>query len=291
MKAPTIFTRGALAHRTPDQRPTPEERPKGHLRVVPEHVPTGGLGRPWRMILFSVFTVIAIVGTGVGVYAWQHGQVIDQRAAVERALETGSALQARLTTAQNRVADLAAQVVAVQKQLTGARDRAGILRQRVADLHDQLQAATAASAAAQSQLLEVAGPPIADGRYLAFIEAIGANQTPPLIVIDVAQWFEGKAADRAARKDGIIPPGQHFPNDYYIRNASPAWRTLQIAPEPRVSMLTWHDGALGWSRVTLGRLATAFTSPNARHAGTNMSPFWVRIEGGLVSGIHQQYTP
>jgi hypothetical protein len=240
------------------------------------------------MIVVSIVSILAIVATGVGVFAWQHGQLVDQQ---RTSSQFSATQQVQLATAQARTAALSDRIAVTEKALSEAHAHAGVLHQHLTDLQDQLRSATAATAAAQAQLATVAGPPIADGRYLAFIHAVGATQHPPLLVVDVAQWFEGAAADRAAQKDGVIPAGQSMPNDYYIRNASPAWRTLPVAPQPRVSMTTWHQGALGWSRVSLGRLQTALTMPSPRYAGLAQCPFWIRVQGGQVTGIHQQYTP
>lgn len=289
MKAPTIL-RKEPSSASPLERAGREPKER-HLRIASEHVPPRRPRTAWRRTLVSTIAVIAMLAVGTGVYTWQHAEVQNQQASAAAAIAARSALEAQVSREQARVMDLNARITEVQEQLTDARTRAAGLRQRTGDQRDQLQASAAAAAAVQTQLEKLAGPPIADGRFLAFIKAVGANQTPPVVVIDTAQWFEGRAADRAAHLDGIIPPGTHMPNDYYIRNASPAWRTLQVGPEPRISMLTWHNGALGWQRVTLGRLATAFTTPSVRDVGTNLAPFWVRIEGGSVIGIHQQYTP
>jgi hypothetical protein len=288
MNAPLYFPKGGSAPEGPGEGPEHERRRTRHLHLVPR---SDGSRRPdgrLTTLVVAIVSVLAILATGVAVYAWQHDQLVSQQRASS---QSATVVQKQLTKAQARITALSGKIAVTQKALSAAQGYASALHQRLTDLRDQLSSATAATAAAQAQLATVAGPPIADGRYLAFIHAVGATQHPPLLVVDVAQWFEGGAADRAAQKDGVIPTGQSVPNDYYIRNASPVWRTLPVGAQPRVSMITWHHGALGWSRVSLGRLQTAFTAPSPRYAGLAQCPFWIRIDGGQVTGIHQQYTP
>ena len=88
------------------------------------------------------------------------------------------------------------------------------------------------------------GPALDDGRYFGALIAVGATQRPPRLVIDLQQWFTGEDAIAAAVKDGAIEPGEIIPNDYYIRNENPRWRTIEIDPAATVSLTVYPYGQI-----------------------------------------------
>jgi hypothetical protein len=189
---------------------------------------------------------------------------------------------ATVTAQRNQATALAAaqaaQLARVRAQLAAARRAAGV-----------------DTANLQAQLDAMLGPPLADGKYLGILVAVGANQEPPRLVIDVEQWFTGDAATQAARQDGQLPPGEtSVPDGYYIRNQNPRWRTIPIDPATTVSMTVWPNGQVSAPQVmTLERFGALFNTiaGGPRADATHYDPYWITVRDGKVVAIHQQYLP
>ena len=135
------------------------------------------------------------------------------------------------------------------------------------------------------------GRPLADGRYFGTFAALDATQEPPKLVIDVAQWFTGPAADAAAEQDGVLPPGEsHVPNDFYIRNEDPRWRMLPIDPSTKVSLVTYPFGQIDAPRVvTLERFGILYSTSDK--GSLSLFPYWITVRDGVVVAIEEQYIP
>ena len=65
------------------------------------------------------------------------------------------------------------------------------------------------------------GPALPDGKHFGALIAVGADQEPPRLVIDIEQWFTDQAAFDAAEEDGVF-----LDHPDYIRNENPRWRTI-----------------------------------------------------------------
>lgn len=145
-------------------------------------------------------------------------------------------------------------------------------------------------ARAQARLDVMVGPTLPDGRHFGYLKAVGADQAPLRVVFDLAQWFSGPDADAAAIADGAMPPGEiHVPNDFYIRNESPRWRTVEVDLGATVSLVTYPYGDIDHPRVvSLDRFATiAGEDPTL----VRWSPFWLVVRNGVVQALEQQYIP
>ena len=79
--------------------------------------------------------------------------------------------------------------------------------------------------AAQAELVSMLGPALPDGKHFGALIAVGADQEPPRLVIDIEQWFTDQAAFDAAEEDGVF-----LDHPDYIRNENPRWRTIEIDP-------------------------------------------------------------
>ncbi len=117
-----------------------------------------------------------------------------------------------------------------------------------------------------------------DGRWYGLVKGVGAAS----IDFDLACWFSGEAAVRAARADGAESPP---PNDYYVRNVNPALRTLAVGSGATV---TWFRNVGDPTTET----TTGYSEWQAAQAGRGAVPgVWVRVAGGVVTEIVEQYTP
>jgi hypothetical protein len=111
---------------------------------------------------------------------------------------------------------------------------------------------------------------------------------------DPALWLSGQTANLAAIEDGVIPPGETVPNDYYIRNESRKRLTYTVPPGARVTVVTNSGvGGLRATRIAVSELAAIVAGRNpqqrklyGRHLG-----YWARIAGDRVIRLDQQYQP
>lgn len=100
---------------------------------------------------------------------------------------------------------------------------------------------------------------------------------------DLACWFTGEAATRAAAEDGAESPP---PNDYYVQNTNPTIRTLTVEGEVEV---VWYPEFGDPSSETSTTFAEWLETLAAR--GEFIPGIWVEIEGGEVVRIQEQWVP
>ncbi len=127
------------------------------------------------------------------------------------------------------------------------------------------------------------GAALADGRHAARITAVDPGRR--LVTVDVVQFFTGKAAASAAAADHAseVPP----PNDYWIRNSSPALRTLYVSSTAPITVNVLGAAVTGSVtqnlQVSLSRLAGL--------SGLSDGLFWLTSEHQVVTRIAEQYLP
>jgi hypothetical protein len=123
------------------------------------------------------------------------------------------------------------------------------------------------------------GSALTDGRYFGFITSIAAGGTS--VKFDVAQLFTGDAAVKAAAEDGGDSPPD---NDYWIRNNSPATRTLAVAAGATLCIPTDPAKPTENTKVTPERFTkyAADGEPNAA---------WIDVRGGDVERVEAQFFP
>lgn len=136
---------------------------------------------------------------------------------------------------------------------------------------------------------DVAG--LADGVYLGYLDPERTNTTG--VTFDLAVWFSGLDADRAARDDGSneIP----VPNDVYVRNLSDRVFTYPVSTEIEVTSV-WYDydtdPDLENDPVPFPDVVAALGAQiDDVRSNLRLSPWWIVIEGGMVVRIDEQYIP
>jgi hypothetical protein len=134
-----------------------------------------------------------------------------------------------------------------------------------------------------------ASPALADGRNFGYIKAVDTgNRT---VVFDLAEFLQGDAADHAAQDDGVIKPGEHVDNDYYIRNRNTRLRTVPFSGDVKIRIVDWahccdsKDGALQ-------PFAASFQAngKTEEYHGPD-SGYWLTVHGGSITTIEEQYVP
>jgi hypothetical protein len=178
------------------------------------------------------------------------------------------------------LADAIAQRDTAQDQVAVLTDRLGDLRGRLTEASDRANAMEGRFSAAEAELVSMVGPALPDGKHFGALIALGANQKPPRLVIDIEQWFTDQAAFVAAEEDGVI-----LDHPYYIRNSNPRWRTIAIDAAATVSLIPFGDRPYS-TDVNLSRFGELFSSYEGR--GIRLSPYWITTEDGKVVAIEEQ---
>ena len=143
-----------------------------------------------------------------------------------------------------------------------------------------------------------------DGRYFGSVRAADGRSHPPTIRFDVAQFFFGKDAQKAAEDDGVVTPVEPVSNDHYARDPDAEAQTLKVANDaqvtaarpvtrlavPREPRARCRSACMDGLPVSLTVFFESFekASDGSSAAG---GPFWVTIRDGLVVRIDEQYFP
>jgi hypothetical protein len=128
------------------------------------------------------------------------------------------------------------------------------------------------------------GDVLENGRHFALVRSLApAAGGPASMEIDLAQWFDGDAADAAAAEDGVIQPGQQIENDYYVRNVSDRMRVMPVAGDAATQVVDWEN-CCDLVPSTVDALA-------ARGFAGGRDAFWLTVDGGVVVGLSEQFRP
>ena len=146
-------------------------------------------------------------------------------------------------------------------------------------------AATATTTTGSSVLDEAEGSgcspgpgPLGDGEWYGDVVTTGATS----IEFDLACWFTGDAATRAAAEDGEESPP---PNDYYVRNDSDTLRTAPIGAGAEVIWFPEFGDPTSEATTTYDDWIVAVEERGFLVAS------WLTIEGGEVVSIREQWVP
>jgi hypothetical protein len=143
------------------------------------------------------------------------------------------------------------------------------------------------------------------GRYFGYVRAADAETRPPTISFDVARFFFGEDAQKAAEEDWAVAPGEGVSNDHYERDRNREIRVLPLAPDvqvtaaPPASFLMSYVSRDARRRCYANSVANPCVplSPTAFFGAVKELdyrpgiPMWVTIRDGLVVRIDEQYFP
>ena len=133
----------------------------------------------------------------------------------------------------------------------------------------------------------------APAEQFGYIRSISTAGPAATLAFDRAEFLTGKEAQKAAVEDGVIPPGQPVPNDYYIRNPDKTTQTIPIASDARITAKRCpicRNGKPG----EIGPFLASFSKGRQTYADPyrgKYSLYWLTIEDGRVVAIDEQYVP
>ncbi len=134
--------------------------------------------------------------------------------------------------------------------------------------------------------------PAAAERF-GYIRSVSTAGPVATLAFDEAEFLTGKEAQKAAERDGVIPPGEPVPNDYYIRNPDKATKTYPIANDASITAKRCplcRKGKPG----ELGPFLASFMEGRQTYAAPyrgRYALYWLTIENGRVVAVDEQYVP
>lgn len=117
-----------------------------------------------------------------------------------------------------------------------------------------------------------------DGKWFGYVAAADDHS----LEFDLACWFTGKAADRAAKEAGDESP---VPNGYYVSNTNDALRTVEVGSKASV---VWYPNVGDPSSETTSSLAEWVAQTADRQFSLGV---WLTVSGGEVTHIQEQWIP
>jgi hypothetical protein len=138
-----------------------------------------------------------------------------------------------------------------------------------------------------------APPPAPAPEHFGYIRSVSTAGPVATLAFDEAQFLTGSDAQKAAAEDGVVPPGEPVPNDYYIRNPDKTTRTIRIANDAKITAKrcqpcrNGQPGELGPFLASFMKGRLTYADP---YRGKN-SLYWLTIEDGEVVAIDEQYVP
>ncbi len=115
------------------------------------------------------------------------------------------------------------------------------------------------------------------GVWFGFVEAVSGG----VITFDLACFFTGDAAVAAATADGA----EAF--DFYVRNLNPKVYSVPISPSAQVYYVDMISGP----EPTPIALADWPTADSFTTCPGEFCPVWLYVNGGVATGIVEQYLP
>jgi uncharacterized coiled-coil protein SlyX len=262
----------------------PAETPSDRIVLIPDA--DGSRSRLLIALMASALVAAMLLGAGI-VYAWQQAQVRDRDQLVHTARVDAATAQDQIAATLAQAATLQGHVAQLESLLASQQKNQNILQGQNTEATGRVERTQARLDDLRARLTALTGPPIANGRHIAYIRAVGGTQSPPVIMIDLGRWFAGSAAHRAALADGALTTGEHLFQGRYLRNADHDWHILRVRPGALFTIST-YNGSASKSNVSLATLASIFASASSGDGRIAHDPFWIDVEGHRVSSAHQQ---
>ncbi len=128
-----------------------------------------------------------------------------------------------------------------------------------------------------------------DGRHFTYIREVSTVDGTTVLGVDYAQMLTGDEAAAAATAAGEESPP---PNDYFIVNGDTLLRTFPVDTAINVRLTSKPDGVQpeGYD-VGFGVWQDMFVGMIADAGIVKVVPYWITIEGGVITAIEEQYLP
>lgn len=262
--------------------PTPStlDRFEPDLIVIPE----AARPRRWSLIAAAVAGGLALILiVGLAVYASdRRQQVVALDTQLDTAFDDQRALVDTIAATRAQMLELEQRLAGVRADLERARDGRSVLQASTQELRAQLAGLKAELDAERARFRSFVGSPIGDGPHVGRLVAVGADQTPARVTIDIGRWFSGDAATQAAIDDGVIEQG--VTRARYFRNDDVSWRTLPVDLFATVTVFRWNGGTTSISFAELQRLSR---SDSLRSKRITHDPFAITVVDGRVTSFRQ----
>jgi hypothetical protein len=269
---------------------TPTLRPKfDRDRIV--LIPDAQEPRPRALMALLAVGLVAAMALGGGiVYAWQQGVLHDRDQVVQTARVDAQSARIEADGAFAAADRLRSDITALEAQLQQQRSAGDIAQGRIADVQARAARTQARLDELRDDLAAVTGPPLTNGRHIAYLLEAGTSQSPPMMVIDVGRWYTGERARRAAIADGALIAGEHLFHRRYLRNTGTDWRIVEVATGALFS-IRHYGGATTPTKVSFTTLATLLDGGTAGAERIAHNPFWVQVKHHhvITSGHEQRY--
>ena len=118
-----------------------------------------------------------------------------------------------------------------------------------------------------------------NGEWYGGVASVSADE----IEFDLACWFTGDAAARAAAEDGEESPP---PNDYYVRNVNTTLRTVPVGDEVMILWYPQFGDPTSEATITYAEWRDVVDD-----RGEFMAGIWIEVEGGAITSIREQWVP
>ena len=130
-----------------------------------------------------------------------------------------------------------------------------------------------------------------DDTYFGYVERL--DTVSGALAFDLACFYTGEEANRQAAARGDEVP---VPNDVYIVNGNTTIRNLTVDPSVKLKLIDWNRCCDPTPGADLDDFASAlgnedFVEIGGRSYAGSLSPYWVTIEGGIVTRIEEQFLP
>jgi hypothetical protein len=278
-------TRGPQEHVSPAPRVERPPRREQDLIVIPEAKEPMRWG-PVAIVVAGVLALILIVA--LAVYAVdQRNRADDLDTQLSQALVDQRVLIDSSTAARERIAALETRLGTLEGDLTRARQGQDVLQASTREARSNLREARRALEDEQVRFRSYMGPPVGNGDHVGRLIAVGADQSPARVTVDLGRWFSGAAATQAARDDGVIVAGETMPR--YFRNDDFTWRTLQLDASATVTVRRWNDS--GTYTIALAELQRLSRADGRRADRIMHDPFRLTVTDGRVTALTQLRYP
>lgn len=124
-------------------------------------------------------------------------------------------------------------------------------------------------------------------KAMGFIKRVWVEGGTRKLEIDYAEMLTGDAANQAAVADGVIKPGEHIDNDYYIRNENPLPRVFDVSND----VVIFDDTGSTGKPVTWDTFMGYWQGAQSNPPHMRSAPWWIERDGASVVEIRQQYLP
>lgn len=278
-------TRGPQDHVPLAPRVEKAPRREQDLIVIPEAREPRRWG-PIAAVIAGVLALILIVA--LAVYAIDRRDRADELAAqLSQAIDDQQALVDANTALRADVAALDRRVTVLQGDVQRARQGKDVANASRQEARRELRQARQALEDEQARFRSYMGPEVGPGPHVGRLIAVGADQSPSRVTVDLGRWFTGAAATQAAITDGVIAAGDS--RSRYFRNDDATWRTLPLDPSATVSVRRWGRGVR--YTITLAELQRLMRAGSTRAHRITDNPFRVVVEDGRVMSFTQLRYP